>query len=65
MNLRLASGKPVAVIAARDKAALEAAARPLPHYGKQSWLVIERGTVSRKGIWPVRAQAVDVEPLDR
>lgn len=64
-TFRLASGKPVAVIAARDTAALEAAVRPLPHYGKQSWLVIERGTVSRKGIWPVRAQAVDVEPLDR
>ncbi len=60
-TLRLANGRPLAVISARDAVALDTAARPLPHYGKQSWLVVEDGKVSRKGVWPVRTQVVEVQ----
>lgn len=46
-------GKPflLAIISARDAAALNALQRSLPHYGGQSWLVFEQGRVISKGIW--------------
>lgn len=39
-------------IVARNAAALEALARPLPHYGKQSWLTFENGKAVGRGVWP-------------
>jgi aminopeptidase N len=54
------TGRPLAVISARDAAALQALARPLPHYGRQSWLVFEDGKAVERGVWPVQAQAVPV-----
>ena len=45
-------GASVAIIAARDGAALEALVRPLPHYGRQSYLVFDGRQVIAKGIWP-------------
>ncbi|HRP96430.1 MAG TPA: M1 family aminopeptidase [Rhodocyclaceae bacterium] len=53
-TLRLPSGTALALIAARDAAALERALRPLPHYGQQSWLVIDDGRAVARGVWPAR-----------
>lgn len=39
-------------IAARDPAALAALARPLPHYGRQSWLTFEGPKALDRGVWP-------------
>lgn len=45
-------GKPVLVVEAADGAALQALLRPLPHYGRQSWLVFDGGKVTERGVWP-------------
>jgi hypothetical protein len=57
---RNARGTPYAVIAARDAAAIEALARPLPHYGSQSWLAFDGARAVDKGVWPPRAESVPV-----
>jgi aminopeptidase N len=38
-------------IAARDPTALSALNRPLPHYGKQSWLTFEGAKALERGVW--------------
>ena len=58
---RAAGGPPLAVVAAKDAAALQAVARPLPHYGSQSWLVFEGGRVLARGVWEAPGPAVAVE----
>jgi aminopeptidase N len=54
------SGRALAVISARDLPALQALARPLPHYGRQSWLVFEGARAVERGVWPGKAPAVPV-----
>jgi len=51
---------PIAVISARDAEALAAIARPLPHYGGQSYLAFDDGRVIERGIWPAQARLVPV-----
>ena len=58
---RPAGGPPLAVVAARDAAALHAVARPLPHYGSQSWLVFDGGRVLARGVWEAPGPALAVE----
>jgi aminopeptidase N len=48
---RTDSGAGVLVIAANDRAALEALMRPLPHYGRQSYLVFQGREAIERGIW--------------
>jgi aminopeptidase N len=43
-------GIPYVVISASDAAAVTALARPLPHYGKQGWLVFDGAKVLEKGV---------------
>ena len=50
------AGRPYAVIAVRDGAALRALQRPLPHYGRQSWLVFDAARALDKGVWPPRPE---------
>lgn len=57
---RDAAGRPYAVIAARDAAALKALERGLPHYGRQSWLVFEGARMAEKGVWPPRVERLPV-----
>ena len=45
-------GRPYVAIAVADVAALKALMRPLPHYGKQSWLVFDGPRAIERGIWP-------------
>lgn len=51
---------PLLVVAASDAAALRALARPLPHYGGQSWLVFDGGRASDRGLWPAPVPAFAV-----
>lgn len=54
---------PVAVVvSAADTAALAAAARPLPHYGRQSWITFDGSRATAKGVWPAQPQTVKVAP---
>jgi hypothetical protein len=59
----LSSGKtaaPLAVISVRDAEALRALARPLPHYGAQSFLAFDGARAIERGVWPVAAPLVPV-----
>lgn len=42
----------VAVVSARNAESLQELARPLPHYGAQSFLVFEGARVIERGVWP-------------
>ncbi|MBL8473049.1 MAG: M1 family peptidase [Rhodocyclaceae bacterium] len=58
--LQTGDGGGLAVVAARDAAALDAALRALPHYGAQSWVVMEGGRVKTRGNWEGRPQSLRV-----
>jgi hypothetical protein len=62
---RDAGGRPYAVVSADDPAALAALHRPLPHYGRQSWLGFEGALVLDKGIWPARSERLPVTQRGR
>jgi hypothetical protein len=53
-------GTNVAIISAKDGAALEALLRPLPHYGSQSWLAFDGARVIERGAWPPTPRSVPV-----
>lgn len=55
-------GQAWAVIEAKDIAALEALNGPLPHHGRQSWLSFDGAKVMEKGVWPVPAESLEIEP---
>jgi hypothetical protein len=55
------TGETVTIVSARDAAALAALGRPLPHYGRQSWLVFDGGTATARGTWPSRPQSVRLD----
>lgn len=52
----LGAGRVLAVISARDADAIAALARPLPHYGRQSWLAFDGARMIDQGVWPARPQ---------
>lgn len=45
-------GRSFVAISVADVAALKALMRPLPHYGKQSWLVFDGPRALDRGVWP-------------
>ncbi|MGF1641931.1 MAG: M1 family metallopeptidase [Rhodospirillales bacterium] len=45
-------GRAFAVVVADDAAALGALLRPLPHYGRESYLAFDRTEVVVNGVWP-------------
>ena len=55
------TGETVTVVSARNAEALAALGRPLPHYGRQSWLVFEGGTATARGTWPSRPQSIRLD----
>lgn len=55
---RFVNGNPLTLIASASPEALVRALRPLPHYGQQSWLVIENGRVIDRGVWPADAPSL-------
>ena len=50
-------GRTLVVVSARDAEALAALARPLPHYGRQSWVVFDGAKAIDRGVWPSKPQA--------
>lgn len=60
-TLARADGASLAIISAKDAASLEALIRPLPHYGRQSYIAFDGRQTVEKGIWPMRVQQVVVE----
>jgi hypothetical protein len=51
---------PLAVISARDAESIQALARPLPHYGSQSFLAFEGARAIERGVWPASVRQVPV-----
>ncbi|WP_448206131.1 M1 family metallopeptidase [Azospirillum sp. sgz302134] len=49
---RTPQGRAVLAVAGDDATALQALLRPLPHYGRQSWLVFEGAKAADRGVWP-------------
>lgn len=49
---RTPQGRAVLAVAGDDAAALQALLRPLPHYGRQSWLVFDGAKAEDRGVWP-------------
>jgi hypothetical protein len=49
---------PVMVVAADDAEALAALLRPLPHYGRSSYLLFEGATMIEQGTWPAGESAL-------
>jgi len=45
----------------KDAASLEALIRPLPHYGRQSYIAFDGREAIEKGIWSMQVQRVTVE----
>ncbi len=54
-------GITVAIVSAQDIASLEALIRPLPHYGRESYIVFEGPRAIKKGAWAMQEQVVAVE----
>ncbi len=53
-------GSVAVVVTALDPESLSALGRPLPHYGRQSWLVVDGQKVMHRGVWPARPQTLSV-----
>lgn len=49
---RLSDGKVIFVVSANDADSLQALLRPLPHYGKESFLTFDHAKVIERGAWP-------------
>lgn len=56
-----ADGGTLAIVSARDPASLVALTRPLPHYGRQSYVVFEGAKMIGRGSWPTRSQVVKLD----
>jgi hypothetical protein len=54
-------GRALVVVSARDAGALAALARPLPHYGRQSWIAFDGAKAIDRGVWPSVPQAVRLD----
>jgi aminopeptidase N len=60
-TLARADGASLAIVSVKDAAALEALIRPLPHYGRQSYIAFDGREAIEKGTWPMQVQQVVVE----
>ncbi len=60
-TLARTDGALLAIISAKDIASLEALIRPLPHYGRQSYIAFDDRQAIVKGIWPMQVQQVMIE----
>ncbi len=60
-TLNSPNGATLAIVSADDANSLQAMIRPLPHYGRQSYIVFEGARAVERGAWPVQVQRVGVE----
>ena len=51
-------GVTLAIVSAKDTTSLKALIRPLPHYGRQSYVVFDGAKAIERGTWPARVQVV-------
>ena len=51
----------MAVVWARDAQALSALVRPLPHYGRRSYVVFDGAKAIESGAWPSRPQVLTIK----
>ncbi|MCX7143512.1 MAG: M1 family aminopeptidase [Proteobacteria bacterium] len=56
-TVRAGDGRILVLVSARDAPSLAALARPLPHYGRESYLVFEGARALERGTWPSQPQA--------
>jgi hypothetical protein len=57
-TVRRPDGVTLAVVSARDPASLVALTRPLPHYGRQSYVIFDGAKAIARGAWTTRPQVV-------
>ena len=62
---RARGGRVVVLVSVRDAAALAALSRPLPHYGRESYLVFEGAHMIESGTWPTQPQVWKLKPPSR
>ena len=60
-TVRAGDARTLALVSVRDAASLAALSRPLPHYGRESWLVLEGARVLERGVWPTQPQVWDLK----
>jgi hypothetical protein len=53
---RAEDGHIVVLVSAQDAPSLTALARPLPHYGRESYLVFQGARMIERGAWPAQPQ---------
>ena len=53
---RAGDGRIVVLVSAQDAPSLAALARPLPHYGRESYLVFQGARLIERGAWPAQPQ---------
>lgn len=59
-TLTAPQGASLAIVSAQDNASLESLIRPLPHYGRQSYIAFDGRQAIGSGIWPVQVQRVEI-----
>ncbi len=59
-TLTAPQGASLAIVSAQDSASLESLIRPLPHYGRQSYIAFDGRQMIDSGIWPVQMQRVEI-----
>jgi uncharacterized protein YfaP (DUF2135 family) len=59
---RARHGRIVVLVSVRDAQSLTALSRPLPHYGRESYLVFEGARMMAHGNWPSQPQVWRLEP---
>jgi aminopeptidase N len=64
-TVRAADGRTVVLVSVRDARSLGALSRPLPHYGRESWLVFEGARAIKRGVWPAQPQVWELGPPAR
>ncbi len=59
---RAGDGRILVLVSVRDAPSLAALARPLPHYGRESYLVFEGARMIERGTWPAQPQVWELKP---
>ena len=60
-TVRHLQGATFTLVSARDAVALAALVRPLPHYGRQSYIVFDGAKMIERGTWPMRVQSMKLD----
>jgi len=61
-TIRAGNDRTNVMVSVRDAPSLAALLRPLPHYGRESWLVFEGARAIERGVWPAQPQVWELGP---